>query len=675
MIAGMSYYQILQYFVIYSFLGWCVEVVYQAVAKGKIVNRGFLNGPVCPIYGFGCISVFALLNCTSERNMHEVNAFWVFVGGVVLATAIELFGGWALDKIFHARWWDYSNKPFNFHGYICLEFSLIWGLGIVFVVRAVHPMISRISANVFPEKVGWILMGFIYLVYAADFAVSVMIMVGLNKRMAELDELRAKMRVVSNELSQRLGEGALETAQKVGEVEVQAALGRAEIKDNIEVARREREMKQETLKAEQAARLDEMKRQYEMKKTELSEKINSSRHLGTGRVLRAFPEMEHRDHKELLEQIRKMLGIIILAICISGALKGQAQAASTESASSTVNTETPDPSSPLKVTPIDFGEEGWGDGTMIESGGECLLMDTFMPDCEDAIKDFLRNNGYKKFAIYLSHYHADHFGNIRRIMRDEDFEITAVYLPDDEYLTSTGGEYGGEVGWFRDVDAGIRELAKEKKIPLRDLRAGESFKLGDALVEVLYGPAFESDLHERSYINNNSLVTRITGGGIRFLTCGDIETDMEATILDEGIDVTADLYKMSHHGGGTSNSVEFLEAVDPSFAFFNSLMDSPYDFAADWAEEPVSEMMEIANVHSSRYNGDITYTARDGVITVKAERNVSPKLQTYQAEDGIGFCMVFTQFNDQQEPVEKEKMRAAAVKAAGQHGLIPAVYR
>ena len=104
-------------------------------------------------------------------------------------------------------------------------------------------------------------------------------------------------------------------------------------------------------------------------------------------------------------------------------------------------------------------------------------------------------------------------------------------------------------------------------------------------------------------------------------------------------------------------------------------MDSPYDFAADWAEEPVSEMMEIANVHSSRYNGDITYTARDGVITVKAERNVSPKLQTYQAEDGIGFCMVFTQFNDQQEPIEKEKMRAAAVKAAGQYGLIPAVYR
>ncbi len=375
--------------------------------------------------------------------------------------------------------------------------------------------------------------------------------------------------------------------------------------------------------------------------------------------------------------IKNLTAAILLPILVCGALCAaplpvKAQTAASASAEKTVK---PDPAVPMKVTAIDFGEEGWGDGTMVESDGECLLMDTFMPDCEDALREFLLDHGYRKFAIYLSHYHADHFGNIRHLMWDDDFEITAVYLPDDEYLTSTGGDYGREVGWFRDIDSGIRELAAEKGIPLIDLSAGDSFELGKAEVEILYGPGFESDLHERSYINNNSLVARVTGGGIRFLTCGDIETDVEAELLEQGSDISADLYKMSHHGGPTSNSKEFLQAVDPSFAFFNSLMDSPYEFAADWAEGPVSDMMEIANVHSSRYNGNITYTARDGVIAVRAERNVSPQVQRFQAENGIGLCLTFQQFCDQQEPVNKEKMRRAAQEAAKAHGLLPAVYR
>ena len=368
-------------------------------------------------------------------------------------------------------------------------------------------------------------------------------------------------------------------------------------------------------------------------------------------------------------KIGKMLRLFLLAACVAGVLRVQAAAGEARQPE-------PDPSVPLKVTAIDYGWEGWGDGTMVESGGECMLMDTFMPDCEDALKDFLRENGYTKFAIYLSHYHGDHLGNVRRIMWDDDFEITHIYLPDDAYMAeTTGGDYADLFGWFQSMDRGIRELAAEQKIPLTNLHAGDSFYLGNALVEILYGASYESDLHERSYINDNSLVARITGGGIRYLTCGDIEKDVEADILEKGIDVSADLFKMSHHGGDTSNSRAFLEAVDPSFAFFNSNGDSPDEFAEGWAAENASNMMEIANVHSSRYNGDIIYTARDGVVTVRAERNVSPQILTYQARGRIGLCMTFQQFNDQQEPVETEKMREAAEAAAVSHGLIPAVYR
>ena len=134
MICGMTYFQICLYFLFYSFGGWVVEVIFHAVTLGKVINRGFLNGPVCPVYGFGVLSVFALLN-TLQSGGHQMSEGMIFLFGIVLATAVELVAGWLLDVCFHARWWDYSNKPLNFHGYICLEFSLIWGLAIVMVVK------------------------------------------------------------------------------------------------------------------------------------------------------------------------------------------------------------------------------------------------------------------------------------------------------------------------------------------------------------------------------------------------------------------------------------------------------------------------------------------------------------------------------------------------------------
>ena len=367
--------------------------------------------------------------------------------------------------------------------------------------------------------------------------------------------------------------------------------------------------------------------------------------------------------------------ILVCALFFALAAAAPAWAAEASDAAPETDMQEPDPSVPLKVTAIDFGREGWGDGTMIESAGECMLMDTFMPVCEDALKEFLLDNGYTKFSIYLSHYHADHFGNIRRIMWDDRFTVTGVYLPDDGYLWPTDQDYGAEVRWFMDVDSGIRELAEEMKIPLTVLHPGDSFRVGGAKVEILYGTTYESDDHNPAYINNNSLVARITGGGIRYLTCGDIEKPTESRILEEGIDVSADLYKLSHHGGYSSNSREFLDAVDPSFAFFNSLEDSPDDFAAEWADEAVSIAMKHANVHSSRYNGHIIYTARDGVITVRAERNIQRKILIYEAPEGHGLCLAFQQFNDRQDPMETDRMREAAEAAASKSGLIPAIYR
>ena len=210
MIFGMSYYQICLYFILYSFLGWCVEIVFHAFVLHKIINRGFLNGPVCPIYGFGILAVFSVINTASARvhvTGKGLGIILLYITGVILATLAELIGGFTLDKVFHARWWDYSGKAFNFRGYICLRFSLSWGLGIVFIVKGVHPFLVALSFSRIPTTAGWWILLVLYLVYLTDFLVSVLVMLRLNQELEELDELQLSMRQVSNSISLLVGEG------------------------------------------------------------------------------------------------------------------------------------------------------------------------------------------------------------------------------------------------------------------------------------------------------------------------------------------------------------------------------------------------------------------------------------------------------------------------------------
>ena len=138
MLVPYSWFQILWYFYIYGFLGWCSEVAFAAVAHGKFVNRGFVNGPICSIYGFGVMSVLLVLGPLKS-------SFWLLFGGSVLFTsAIEYLTGWVLEKVFHDKWWDYSKRPLNIKGYVCLEFSVLWGLACVFVVDVFQPLVAKV---------------------------------------------------------------------------------------------------------------------------------------------------------------------------------------------------------------------------------------------------------------------------------------------------------------------------------------------------------------------------------------------------------------------------------------------------------------------------------------------------------------------------------------------------
>ena len=212
----MTYYEIAGYFIIYSFIGWCIEVVYHALRFGRVCNRGFLNGPVCPVYGFGVILVFGAVSLLALRfsdtgNVMSIPLPILYLAGMILTTFTEFMGGFLLDKFFHARWWDYRNQKFNLNGYICLRFSLIWGVGIVLIVRYLHPILIRDSIALIPEKYGWWILLLMYLVYILDIVVSALTMIKLNEKLAELEELRRSMRVVSNTLSYVLAEGTFVT--------------------------------------------------------------------------------------------------------------------------------------------------------------------------------------------------------------------------------------------------------------------------------------------------------------------------------------------------------------------------------------------------------------------------------------------------------------------------------
>lgn len=189
-------------FFIYAFLGWGAEVIFAAARKGVFVNRGFLNGPLCPIYGVGLVAVAALLAPVRD------SLGLLYLGAVLLTSAIELVTGFLMEKLFHQRWWDYSQMPFNIGGYVCLLFSLIWGLACVLIVDVVHPLVAGLVARI-PQKLGWPLLAAFLVIMAADYAVTIACVLKLNRRLSGLDDAAKRLRTVSDSLGEGLADGTI----------------------------------------------------------------------------------------------------------------------------------------------------------------------------------------------------------------------------------------------------------------------------------------------------------------------------------------------------------------------------------------------------------------------------------------------------------------------------------
>ena len=155
-------------FFIYSVIGWIIESTYVAIKEKKFTNRGFLIGPYCPIYGFGSLTMILYL------EQYKDNLITVFLLAIILCSTLEYLTSFFMEKLFHARWWDYSNEKFNLNGRICGKNALLFGLGGVFIIYIVHPIINKVILSI-NETLLLILIIIFFIVYITDTIISLKI--------------------------------------------------------------------------------------------------------------------------------------------------------------------------------------------------------------------------------------------------------------------------------------------------------------------------------------------------------------------------------------------------------------------------------------------------------------------------------------------------------------------
>ena len=282
---------------IYSFLGWCAEVAFAAVRHGRFVNRGFLNGPVCPIYGYGVLCVLLILEPVKS------NLVLLFFGSMFFTSAIEFLVGFIMEQLFHDKWWDYSNNPFNIKGYICLEFSLVWGAACVLVVDVIHPMIFKLICAI-PEKLSLWLMVFFTAVLISDAVITLWNMLKLPKRLRAIDELEKAMTAVSDAIGEKVYEGvehSKERSEAFDEKHPELAERRKEAFEDVLEKRSE-------INREVKAREDESLEALRAKKAELEAKLEALRkpNIISERIAMAYPKLsEGRHYGRQIAKIRE----------------------------------------------------------------------------------------------------------------------------------------------------------------------------------------------------------------------------------------------------------------------------------------------------------------------------------------------------------------------------------
>ena len=218
---GYPLHLLFLYFMIYAFLGWCMETVYCSIGARRLVPRGFLFGPICPIYGVGVL----MMICWFAPFMGNPLLFYIVA--TVCMSAWEYFVGWFLEVTTHIKYWDYSNFKFNLKGRICLWVCLTWGALAYIILFWVHPAVSQLVLKV-PLTVRYILAAVLAAVLIADTVTTIRKLALSAKLMGKLEQARVQLALGRAELGDALQDAKEDISDKLAAANCERKARRAE---------------------------------------------------------------------------------------------------------------------------------------------------------------------------------------------------------------------------------------------------------------------------------------------------------------------------------------------------------------------------------------------------------------------------------------------------------------
>ena len=168
------------YFLIYSIIGWTIETSLAMIKSNKFVDRGFLIGPYCPIYG--CGAIIMILYLTKYKN----DLLTVFILGIFICSTLEYITSYLMELLFKTRWWDYSNHKFNLNGRICGQNCLLFGIGGIIVIYAIHPIIIKLI-NIIPKNIFITITIIILIIFITDIVFSLNVINHFKKTLSNID--------------------------------------------------------------------------------------------------------------------------------------------------------------------------------------------------------------------------------------------------------------------------------------------------------------------------------------------------------------------------------------------------------------------------------------------------------------------------------------------------------
>ena len=178
--------ELMIYFILYSVLGWVMESIFRSICERKVINTGFLKGPFCPIYGIGANIMFLFLEGFENRPII------LFFIAIIVLTAWEYVVGVFLEKVFHTKYWDYSDHKINFQGRICLTNSFFWGILGVLFVKYIHPFVQEMINKIDTGLLNYIL-AILFIVFVTDTIVSIIHVKSIKSTLENIEKINKEI--------------------------------------------------------------------------------------------------------------------------------------------------------------------------------------------------------------------------------------------------------------------------------------------------------------------------------------------------------------------------------------------------------------------------------------------------------------------------------------------------